>query len=357
MSFGTGAVNGHEAFGVNWLGVGCFSANASVANYFQLILIDRSDLAPGDFDIEFNYGPLIWDSGQASGGDAQCLGGTAAGQGTRADSGSPTNYRALVSTAPSWTPIRSPACPTMARAAPSWGVTCSLSRWAIQPHQVSWLSATPTAPVSGRLIRTSRETHAINSLAWPFLMSDEYPAVPVVEDSGFFACSGDTTTQLENGGSGRSNQITQLDDWVQDNGSPGLVTVTIGGDDLHFSDVLKNCYIDTPTCLLEIDNRISYLESGNFTPVLEKAYKDIKQAAAGGTVVAVGYPFLFPTDDFIDADWHCPWLRGDASTILPKFELGQLELDQAMQTAADEAGVDFIPLDDAPLGGHEALHG
>jgi hypothetical protein len=81
VTYGAGTVNGKAAFGVNWIGVGCFNANNSVQNTFQLILIDESKSGPGNFDIEFNYGTIQWDSGQASGGDSQCLGGTAAAAG------------------------------------------------------------------------------------------------------------------------------------------------------------------------------------------------------------------------------------------------------------------------------------
>ena len=78
VTYGYGTVGGHMAFGANWLGVGCFSQNSSVANYFQVLLISRPDVGYGDFDIEFNYGPITWDSGQASSGNGQCLGGIAA---------------------------------------------------------------------------------------------------------------------------------------------------------------------------------------------------------------------------------------------------------------------------------------
>lgn len=55
VTFGKGTVGGHKAFGVNWPGVGCFSENTSVLDNFQVLLIDRTDVAPGDFDVEFNY--------------------------------------------------------------------------------------------------------------------------------------------------------------------------------------------------------------------------------------------------------------------------------------------------------------
>ena len=35
---------------------------------FQVLLIDRSDRAPGDFDIEFDYQRILWETGDASTG-------------------------------------------------------------------------------------------------------------------------------------------------------------------------------------------------------------------------------------------------------------------------------------------------
>jgi uncharacterized repeat protein (TIGR01451 family) len=76
VTFGSGTVNGRTAWGVNWPGVGCFDANNSVLDYFQVILIDRTDTGPGNFDIMFNYDQIHWDTGQASGGNNVCLGTT-----------------------------------------------------------------------------------------------------------------------------------------------------------------------------------------------------------------------------------------------------------------------------------------
>ena len=75
---GTGTLDGHKVFVVNWPGVGCFSGNDTVTDDFQMILIDRSDRATGplgdDFDIEFNYNSIQWDAGEASGGNSSCTG-------------------------------------------------------------------------------------------------------------------------------------------------------------------------------------------------------------------------------------------------------------------------------------------
>jgi hypothetical protein len=92
MTYGTGTVGGHAAFGATWPGVGCFAANTSVLNEFQVILIDRSDIASGDFDIEFNYDRIQWETGQASGGDANCLGGSSARVGYSNGSGLPGTF-------------------------------------------------------------------------------------------------------------------------------------------------------------------------------------------------------------------------------------------------------------------------
>lgn len=81
VNFGTGTLNGQKAFVVNWPGVGCFNSNSTELNDFQLILIDRADRGTGalgdDFDMEFNYNTVQWDTGQASGGDTTCQNGPA----------------------------------------------------------------------------------------------------------------------------------------------------------------------------------------------------------------------------------------------------------------------------------------
>ena len=69
--FGNGTVNGRFAFGVSWRGVGYFSLNTEKLNTFQLVVIDRSDLGAGNCDIEFNYGQILWETGDdlTSGGN------------------------------------------------------------------------------------------------------------------------------------------------------------------------------------------------------------------------------------------------------------------------------------------------
>jgi hypothetical protein len=66
VTYGNGIVANHAAFGVDWVNVGYFAAHADKLLSCQLVIIDRSDIAPGDFDMEFNYGQVQWEWGDAS---------------------------------------------------------------------------------------------------------------------------------------------------------------------------------------------------------------------------------------------------------------------------------------------------
>jgi hypothetical protein len=87
VTYGTGTIGGRSAFGVNWPGVGYFSQRVDKLNTFQLVLVDRSDVGAGNFDIEFNYDQIQWETGGASGGSAG-LGGSSARAGYSNGAGS-----------------------------------------------------------------------------------------------------------------------------------------------------------------------------------------------------------------------------------------------------------------------------
>ena len=74
--YGSLAASGSSSamFGVNWIDVGYFPSQTDKLNSFQLILTDQGS---GDFQIEFNYDKIQWETGGASGG-TNGLGGTPA---------------------------------------------------------------------------------------------------------------------------------------------------------------------------------------------------------------------------------------------------------------------------------------
>jgi hypothetical protein len=76
-TYGTGTYAGNTAFEALWPAVGYYGAHTDKLDTFQVILVDRADLGAGDFDIYFNYGPMAWETGDASGGSGG-LGGSCA---------------------------------------------------------------------------------------------------------------------------------------------------------------------------------------------------------------------------------------------------------------------------------------
>lgn len=75
--YGQDTLGGRNVFGVNWISVGYYGSHADKLNSFQLIVTDRSDIGAGDFDFEFNYDQIQWETGDASGGSGG-LGGSSA---------------------------------------------------------------------------------------------------------------------------------------------------------------------------------------------------------------------------------------------------------------------------------------
>lgn len=68
VRFGPTTVDGHQAFAVTWEGVGYNVGHDDRTNTFQLVIINRSDLGPGNFDLEYNYDRITWDLGDTTGG-------------------------------------------------------------------------------------------------------------------------------------------------------------------------------------------------------------------------------------------------------------------------------------------------
>jgi hypothetical protein len=68
VTFGQDSINGRRAFGANYVDVGYYNQHDDKLNSFQVVLIERADTGEANFDIEFNYGTIKWETGDASGG-------------------------------------------------------------------------------------------------------------------------------------------------------------------------------------------------------------------------------------------------------------------------------------------------
>lgn len=97
----------------------------------------------------------------------------------------------------------------------------------------------------------------------------------------FDACSGATTTDVLN------SQLSHL------NSSTAMVTISIGGNDAGFTDVITKCALPWPyDCTGDINNAVSFIQN-TLPGKLDSVYSAISSHAPNAAVVVVGYPRLF----------------------------------------------------------------
>ena len=99
----------------------------------------------------------------------------------------------------------------------------------------------------------------------------------------FQACSGAKTTDVN------SNQLGTL------SSSTNLVTITIGGNDAGFSNVIINCALYYFTCGGAIKEANEFIEK-KLPALLDTTYNDIRARATTAHVVVLGYPRLFTAE-------------------------------------------------------------
>lgn len=116
---------------------------------------------------------------------------------------------------------------------------------------------------------------------YPKLWSDAHE----VANFEFVACSGATTDDLN------ANQLGAL------NEDTTIVTVSIGGNDIGFSDIVQDCLLGTDS---GCDDAVSEGEAkarDELPGKLDTTYSNIASAAPNAEVVVVGYPRLTELGD------------------------------------------------------------
>ncbi|OIJ64143.1 SGNH/GDSL hydrolase family protein [Streptomyces mangrovisoli] len=99
----------------------------------------------------------------------------------------------------------------------------------------------------------------------------------------FLACSGATTDDVV------ANQLGTL------SSSTSLVSITIGGNDAGFSDVMTTCVLSSDsTCLSRINTAKAYVDS-TLPGKLDSLYTTIHTKAPNAHVVVLGYPRFYKT--------------------------------------------------------------
>jgi len=107
------------------------------------------------------------------------------------------------------------------------------------------------------------------------------------------ACSGAKIGNLMPDGTGQNGEQPQISQMAH---SSGLVTVTIGGNDVGFASVLTYCLTNPATCESNYNSANAsnlYTKIDELKPTLEAAYNAMQVAAPAAKIVAVTYPLFF----------------------------------------------------------------
>jgi GDSL-like Lipase/Acylhydrolase family len=111
--------------------------------------------------------------------------------------------------------------------------------------------------------------------AYPYLVSQQRPDTTL----DFVACSGARTTDV------MANQIQAVTP------ATSIVSVTIGGNDIGFADLIVQCTLSE--CSAALDSTRASLPTF-LPPRLDTVYGAVRgQAAVGARVVVLGYPRMF----------------------------------------------------------------
>ncbi len=139
----------------------------------------------------------------------------------------------------------------------------------------------------------------------------------------FQACSGAKTSDVN------AKQLGTL------SSSTALVSISIGGNDAGFSNVILNCALYYFTCGSSINEANSYI-ANTLPGVLNTTYNNIRSRATTAHVVVVGYPHLFS-----DSGATCNVNFLTSSNEKKLNETGD-KLDAAIKARAEAHGFTFV---------------
>jgi GDSL-like Lipase/Acylhydrolase family len=161
--------------------------------------------------------------------------------------------------------------------------------------------------------------------AYPWLVAQQRADTSLT----FVACSGAKTTDL------MANQIGFVTP------DTAIVTVTIGGNDIGFSDLIVECTLSD--CSAELDSTRANLRT-LLMHRLDLVYSSLRSSALNATVIVLGYPRMFSTAG-------CFGTLGISSTERAKANLLADALDALSSERAGIANVTYMSAK-VPFTGH-----
>ena len=180
----------------------------------------------------------------------------------------------------------------------------------------------------------------VSRRSYPFLLANSWDV-----SINSAACSG-ATIQTARGQSGRASQTAQLTELESQ--APDIATIGLGGNDAGLIGKLKDC-LGVDTCKwasTDADRRSTALEIKSLYPRLKQFYLDTKTKTLGA-VIAVGYPRIV-TDQSSCAS--------TVGLLLDQTERKFMNeaihyLNQVMQAAAIDVGIEYADIETALAGG------
>jgi lysophospholipase L1-like esterase len=184
---------------------------------------------------------------------------------------------------------------------------------------------------AGNYISSSGDCHRSNS-AYPAL----WAAAHSPSSFTFAACSGAVTTDVT------GSQLGGL------SSSTGLVSLTIGGNDAGFSDVMTTCVTGSDsTCVNRVSTAETYIRN-TLPGRLNTTYNAIRAKAPNAKVVVLGYPDMYDL-----SAWIC---LGLSDTKHQKIDEAADVLDSTIASVAASHGFAFGDVR-STFRGHELCSG
>lgn len=185
-----------------------------------------------------------------------------------------------------------------------------------------------------------------SSNAWASWVDQRRARLDLVANN---ACSGAKTGALTGP---FKRQPAQVSAFRKQDADVDLVTLTIGGNDINFGGLIRNC-VTSSACGFSLDKTRQGLDDAEgLATILRRTYaKVIEKIAAANMVdahlVVVGYPAIFPATT--GAKRKCLWLSGRELKAARRLAV---RLDAVIEKAAVSKGASYISTLNA-LRGHE----
>lgn len=149
----------------------------------------------------------------------------------------------------------------------------------------------------------------------------------------------------------RADYAAETDQLDALNASTGLVTITIGGNDVGFGSFARRCVLPLGSCDSSSQEYIDSMDAitNDLPGELDTLYAAIRSDAPNALILVVGYPQVAPPDGT-----SCEFLTDSEKDAARDLDVA---LNDAISDAVSRAGSGFTYIDpngeDSPFLGHE----